>query len=106
MSYLLIIESHTPLASSRLTGIELALESADQDQPVKLWLTQDATQLLQLADHDGLRACCAHDNIEVFADAFTMDQRGISARSAGVTPAPISTLADHLLDTAAKPIWH
>ncbi|MEL6678818.1 MAG: hypothetical protein AAFQ51_08935 [Pseudomonadota bacterium] len=106
MTYLLIIESQTPLTSHRLTGLELALEAAEEEQQVKLWLTQDATQMLQIGGNPKLDACCAHANIEVFVDDFALDQRGITAPPGPVTPAPISALADHLLDCNAKPIWH
>lgn len=106
MSYLLIIESHSPLASHRLSGLSLALEAAREEKQVKLWLTQDAIQLLQIMDNAQIDACFAHENIDVFADEFAFEQRGISTVSDQLTVASIGQLADHLLDKNAKPIWH
>lgn len=107
MHHYLIVETQSALASKRLSGISLALEAAEDGSQVSLWLMQDGTQALQSAQDVGLEACCAHANIRVFADAFALNQRGISlAGWPQVESAGIDVFATRLLSTDTRPIWH
>ncbi len=108
MSRLLIVETQTPMASIRLTGLELAWEASEAKQDVTLWLMQDAVHCLQLKDaHDILRKCCESDRITIFADSFALAQRGVStANWPDIQSADIHLFTEHLLSGDIKPLWH
>lgn len=107
MNHYLIVETQSALASKRLTGLSLALEAAENGDEVSLWLMNDGTQILQVTDAPELEACCAHININVFADDFALQQRGISLVDwPQVHAAGIDNFTTRLLNADTRPIWH
>ena len=104
MNKYLIVESR---AEYKLRGMELALELAGKECQVNLWLMQDALQLLQYKASPLLDACISSPNIDLFADVFSIAQRG--CRIPGekeIHISDISLFSEHLMEMNRKPIWH
>ncbi len=107
MSDYLIVETQSLFNGARvLSGLQLALEMADLNQKVNLWLMQDAVQLLQLIQQNELKRCLEHRNIRCFVDDFSLQHRGVIELPAGVEAAGMELFARQLLNKSTKPVWH
>jgi hypothetical protein len=104
MEKYLIIESRL---DENLRGMKLALELAKNECKIILWLMQDALQLLQYKSSDTLEKCISSPNIDIFADEFSIAQRGCrGSRYKEIYIADISLFSEHLMEMNSKPIWH
>ncbi|HEX2736280.1 MAG TPA: DsrE family protein [Polyangiaceae bacterium] len=108
MAKYLLIESRDPFESNDTAfAYELATGLAGAGNEVTLFLVQNGVLPARNgARADGLLAVMKA-GVKVLADDFSLAERGIgNARlRAGITPAPIETVVDHL-EQGHKTLWH
>lgn len=106
MANYLLIESRDPFESNE-TGYycDLARGLADAGNQVTLFLVQNAVLAARpLAQSATLQSLIA-SGIEVLADDFALQERGINELRAGIQAAPIETAVDRL-EAGYKTLWH
>ena len=108
MKKYLLIGSRDPFDSADVENFYvLAGGLAKSGNKVTLFLVQNGVLAArQGAKADGL-AGAANEGVEVLADEFSLQERGISANRliAGVEPAPLDTVVDRMAD-GSKTLWH
>jgi intracellular sulfur oxidation DsrE/DsrF family protein len=108
MGQYLLIESRDPFDSADVDNFyELAAGLARDGNTVTLFLVQNGVLPARQGTRSGPLAALAGEGVEVLADEFSLQERGISSNRlvSGVTPAPIDVVVDQLAD-GRKTIWH
>ena len=103
-----LIESRDPFDSGDVWNFyELAAGLAKEGHTVTLLLVQNGVFAARQGARSGLLAALANDGVDVRADAFSLQERGISANRlvAGVTVMPLDIVIDHLAE-GRKALWH
>ena len=110
MASYLFIESRDPFESRDVEeGYRLVMELAAKGTPVTLFLVQNGVLAARKGAQAGqFQGLASHPGVTVMADAFAMQERGISseALTPGVQAADIDSLVDLLMVDGQKAIWH
>ena len=106
MAKYLLIESRDPFESNDVGYYyQLARGLAEQGNEVTLFLVQNAV----LATRPAAQAAQLHDiigcGVKIFADDFSLKERGIISLLSGVQSASIDIVVDHL-EAGCKTLWH
>jgi sulfur relay (sulfurtransferase) complex TusBCD TusD component (DsrE family) len=108
MQEYLFIESRDPFESNDVAFLyELAAGLAKAGHPVTVFLVQNGVIAARRgAKAEDLRSLI-RSGVKVVADDFSLAERGIdpSRLAAGIEPAPIDVVVDHL-STGHKTLWH
>ncbi len=108
MGAYLLIESRDPFDTNDVGFYyDLAKQLARQGNRVTLFLVQNGVLPARAGARDGQLSEVQAAGVEVLADDFSLRERGISANrlAAGVKPAPLDVVIDHLAD-GSKAMWH
>jgi predicted peroxiredoxin len=108
MTDYLMIESRDPFESSDVANfLALAEGLSKAGNRVTLFLVQNAVLPARHGARSGPLAALAGNGVEVLADSFSLQERGISANRlvAGIKAAPLDTVIDRLAD-GCKTLWH
>ncbi|MBI1775417.1 MAG: DsrE family protein [Proteobacteria bacterium] len=108
MAAYLMIESRDPFESGDVdTFLDLAAGLAKAGNAVTLFLVQNGVLPARLGARSGALGALADHGVEVLADTFSLQERGISANSliAGIKAAPLDVVVDQLAD-GRKALWH
>ncbi|MFQ6016953.1 MAG: DsrE family protein [Kiloniellaceae bacterium] len=108
MGQYLLIESRDPFDSNDVANFyELASGLAKEGNQVTLFLVQNGVLPARQSSRSAALADLASDGVEVLADAFSLQERGISSNrlASGVKPAALDIVVDQLAD-GRKAIWH
>ncbi len=108
MGQYLLIESRDPFDSGDCQNFyDLAADLAKDGHTVTLFLVQNGVLPARQGSRSEALAALAGGGVEVLADAFALQERGISSNRlvAGVTPAPLDTVVDQLAE-GRKALWH
>jgi uncharacterized protein YacL (UPF0231 family) len=106
MNRYLMIESRDPFESVDATRwCELAADLKHAGHEVALFLVQNGVLPVRAnGRHDGIERAL-HAGVAVYADEFSLRERGIEAPTRGVQVAPIEMVIDHMA-TGWSPMWH
>jgi len=108
MGQYLLIESRDPFDSGDAKNFcELAGVLAKLGHTVTLFLVQNGVLPARRSAHSSLLEALAADKVEVLADEFSLQERGISTNRliSGVKAAPLDVVVDQLAQ-GRKAIWH
>ncbi len=108
MGQYLLIESRDPFDSGDSQNFyDLAAGLAKDGHSVTLFLVQNGVLPARQSSKSDALAALAGDGVEVLADAFSLQERGISSNrlAAGVKPAPLDVVIDQMAD-GRKALWH
>lgn len=108
MAAYLLIESRDPFDTNDVGFYyDLAKQLARQGNRVTMFLVQNGVLPARAGARDGQLSEVQAAGVEVLADDFSLRERGISANrlAAGVRPAPLAVVIDHLAD-GSKAMWH
>lgn len=108
MANYLLIESRDPFDSNDVANIYgLASGLARQGNAVTLFLVQNGVLPARQSTRTAALAEVAGAGVEVLADEFSLQERGIAAErlASGVTAAPLDVVIDKLAE-GHKAIWH
>ena len=109
MGKYLLIESRDPFDSADVVNsYELAQGLADDANDVTVFLVQNGVLPARKASKAGKQVQQLASKTTVFADDFSLRERGIAADELvkGVTSAEIGTVVDLSLEDGRKVIWH
>ena len=106
MNRYLMIESRDPFESVDATRwCELAVELKHAGHEVALFLVQDGVfPARHDARRDGIEQAL-RAGVAVYADEFSLRERGIETAGRGVRAAPIEIVIDHMA-AGWSPVWH
>ena len=106
----LFIESRDPFETRDVEeGYRLLTELAAQNTPVMLFLVQNGVLVVrQGARAEQFAALAANPRVQVLADTFALQERGIPTHALmpGVQTSDLDTLVDLLMVDGQKAIWH
>lgn len=105
MADYLLIESRDPFTSRDVDGFwDLARDLVADGHAVTLFLVQNGVLAARNQERLGE---LAQAGVEVLADDFSLQERGIAADrlTGGVRPAPLSTVIDQL-GAGRRALWH
>lgn len=108
MAEYLMIESRDPFDSGDVGNfLDLAEGLAKAGHKVCLFLVENGVLPARHGARSGALAALATNGVEVLADSFSLQERGISANRliAGIRPAPLDTVVDRLAG-GCKALWH
>ncbi len=108
MGQYLLIESRDPFDSGDAQNFyDLAAGLAKDGHSVTLFLVQNGVLPARRSSKSDALAALAGDGVEVLADAFALQERGISSDRlvAGITSAPLDIVVDQLAE-GRKALWH
>lgn len=108
MAKYLLIESRDPFESPDTANFaQLAEDLAKDGHVVIFFLVQNGVLPARHGARSGTLASLAGKGIEVLADEFSLQERGIGSIRLipGVKPTTIDIVIDHLVD-GAKALWH
>jgi sulfur relay (sulfurtransferase) DsrF/TusC family protein len=108
MNDYLFIESRDPYeTASAALGFDLALELARAGHRVTIFLVQNGVFAVRGKASHGLLMPLAGAGIELFADQFSLRERGIAATRVQrhVRPAPLEVVVDRLA-AGSRAIWN
>ena len=108
MGQYLLIESRDPFDSGDSQNFyDLAAGLVKDGHSVTLFLVQNGVLPARQSSKSDALAALAGDGVEVLADEFSLQERGISSNRlvAGVKPAPLDVVVDQLAD-GRKALWH
>ena len=108
MTDYLLIESRDPFDSSDVGNfLALAEGLSKAGNNVTLFLVQNGVLPARHGARSAPLAVLATNGVEVLADAFSLQERGISANRLlpGIKAAPLDTIVDRLAD-GCKALWH
>lgn len=108
MNHYLLIESRDPYASASVDEhAELAIRLKRAGNAVAVYLVQNGVLPLRAQAQNGAIERLLDARIEVFADEFSLRERGIATGDivAGAKPAPIDLVVDRLL-SGWNTVWH
>lgn len=106
MANYLLIESRDHFAGEGFCGA-LARTLARDGAQVAVLLVQNGVLAARAGAQDGSLADMAAAGVALYADEFSLRERGISAGalSAGVRPAPLDIVIDRMAD-GWRVVWH
>lgn len=108
MAGYLLIESRDPFESSDVANfLTLAEGLSKAGNRVTLFLVQNGVLPARHGARSASLAALAGNGVEVLADAFSLQERGISANRLlpGIKAAPLDIVVDRLAD-GCKALWH
>ena len=108
MTRYLLIESRDPFESNLAGDLtDLANDLKTQGHDVTLFLVQNGVLPARKSPRSQVLAELMKAGVEVFADDFSLAERGIQENRLvdGVKPASVDKIVDELA-AGAKPIWH
>jgi intracellular sulfur oxidation DsrE/DsrF family protein len=108
MAQYLLIESRDPFDSNDVQQLnDLASDLAKQGHRVTLFLVQNGVLPTRQGAKSSAFAALASVGVEVLADAFSLEERGIPSDHLvpGVEPAALDVVIDQLAE-GRKAIWH
>jgi len=108
MASYLLIESRDPFESNDVSYYyDLAAGLVKDGNEVTLFLVQNGVLPARKSTRSGALAGLVQSGVKVYADDFSLRERGIAAGRliSGVKPAPIDTVVDRLA-AGDKTIWH
>ena len=108
MANYLLIESRDPFDSNDVANFYgLASGLAKAGNGVTLFLVQNGVLPARQSSKSAALAEVSGAGVEVLADAFSLEERGIAAErlAAGVSSAPLDRVIDAMAD-GHKTIWH
>ncbi len=108
MSGYLLIESRDPFESGDVGNfLDLAKTLAASGEHVTLFLMQNGVLPARHGAKSGPLAALAANGVEVLADDFSLQERGISANRLipGIKAVPLSVVIDQMAD-GRKALWH
>jgi hypothetical protein len=106
MNRYLIIESRDPFESADATcWCELAAELKGVGHEVALFLVQNGVLPVRTNSRREAIERALAAGVEVYADDFSMRERGIDVPARGVRVAPIDLVIDRMA-AGWSPIWH
>lgn len=108
MASYVLIESRDPFESNDVPYFySLAADLARQGETVTLVLVQNGVLPARRGAAAPALASVTGAGVEVLADEFSLRERGIGpdALAAGVRPAPLDIVVDHLA-AGRKALWH
>jgi len=110
MSKYLFIESRDPFESPDVNQLfQLILDLSDQGKDVALFLLQNGVLATRKNANASVFAKLLNKkNITVYADDYSLDERGITkdSISEGIQWSNIDILVDLTLENNRKPMWH
>jgi predicted peroxiredoxin len=108
MTRYLLIESRDPFESNLVGDLtDLAKDLKTQGHDVTLFLVQNGVLPARKSPRSQVLAELMKAGVEVFADDFSLAERGIQENRLvdGVKPTSVDEIVDELA-AGAKPIWH
>ncbi len=108
MTDYLLIGSRDPFESNDVTRLyALAGNLVKNGSQVTLFLVQNGVLSARESTQSAALSAVAGNGVEVLADEFSLQERGISSDSlvAGITAAPLEVVVDQLAD-GRKAIWN
>ncbi|MFQ5773882.1 MAG: DsrE family protein [Kiloniellaceae bacterium] len=108
MGQYLLIESRDPFDSGDVQNFyDLASGLAKAGHTVTLFLVQNGVLPARQSAKSGALAGLAETGVEVLADEFSLQERGISSNrlASGVETAPLEVVVDQIA-AGRKAIWH
>lgn len=108
MSRYLVVETRSRWESSEVGGLLDLVRGLSEASRVDLFLIQNAVLMARAGAEPGLDALVDEPNVQVWADDFSLDCRGLGAESLnpGVRRAGADALVELLARPGCKPIWH
>jgi predicted peroxiredoxin len=106
MGEYLLIESRDPFEANDVGYYyELARGLAEDGNQVTLFLVQNAVLAVRPAALAPQLRQLVGSGVKVFADDFSLKERGITRLADGIQVAPIEIVVDHL-EAGHKTLWH
>jgi sulfur relay (sulfurtransferase) complex TusBCD TusD component (DsrE family) len=106
MNNYLLIESRDPFESNDVAYYyDLAKGLAESGNQVTLFLVQNGVLAARPSAHSAALSALSQSGVKVFADDFSLRERGISKLADGVMGSPIDVVVDHL-EAGHKTLWH
>jgi sulfur relay (sulfurtransferase) complex TusBCD TusD component (DsrE family) len=106
MNNYLLIESRDPFESNDvLYYYELSKNLVEAGSAVTLFLVQNGVLAARPSAHSAALSALCQSGVKVFADDFSLQERGIAKLAEGVVAAPIEVIVDHLA-AGHKTLWH
>jgi sulfur relay (sulfurtransferase) complex TusBCD TusD component (DsrE family) len=106
MAQYLLIESRDPFESNDVGYYyDLARGLVEGGNQVTLFLAQNGVLAARPSAHSAALSALARGGVTVFADDFSLQERGITRLAEGVAAAPIEVVVDHLA-AGHKTLWH
>ncbi|HEY6122305.1 MAG TPA: hypothetical protein VIV66_20280 [Pyrinomonadaceae bacterium] len=106
MAEYLLIESRDPFECNDVSYYyDLAKGLVEGGNQVTLFLAQNGVLSARPSPHSAALSALARSGVTVFADDFSLQERGIAKVAEGVTAAPIDVVVDHLA-AGHKILWH
>jgi sulfur transfer complex TusBCD TusB component (DsrH family) len=106
VDHYLLIESRDPFESNDVTyyyGLTKGL--ADAGNEVTLFLVQNGVLAARPSAHSAALSALGQSGVKIFADDFSLRERGISKLAEGIVAASIDVIVDHLA-AGHKTLWH
>jgi sulfur relay (sulfurtransferase) complex TusBCD TusD component (DsrE family) len=108
MADYILIESRDPFDSAEADRfLNLAEGLAKEGGQVALFLVQNAVMAARHGAHAPTLAALAANGVNVLADSFSLQERGISPNRliSGIAVAPLSAVIDYMV-AGRKALWH
>ncbi|MCC7537629.1 MAG: DsrE family protein [Deltaproteobacteria bacterium] len=106
MAHYLLIESRDPFESNDvLYYYDLARDLVAAGNGVTLFLVQNGVMPARPSARSATLSELARSGVEVLADDFSLEERGISKLAEGIVASPIDVVVDHLA-AGHKTLWH
>ncbi|MFY9610405.1 MAG: sulfur reduction protein DsrE [Blastocatellia bacterium] len=106
MAQYLLIESRDPFESKDVGYYyDLAKGLVEGGNQVTLFLAQNGVLSARPSAHSAALSALARSGVQVLADDFSLQERGITTLAEGVVAAPIDVVVDHLA-AGRKTLWH
>ena len=106
MAQYLLIESRDPFECNDVGYYyDLARGLVQAGNQVTLFLAQNGVLAARPSAHSAALSSLAHAGVKVFADDFSLQERGIAKLADGVAAAPIDVVVDQLA-AGHKTLWH
>jgi sulfur relay (sulfurtransferase) complex TusBCD TusD component (DsrE family) len=106
MNNYLLIESRDPFESNDvLYYYELSKNLVEAGSAVTLFLVQNGVLAARPSAHSAALSALCQSGVQVLADDFSLQERGITKLAEGVVAAPIEVIVDHLA-ASHKTLWH
>ena len=106
MAQYLLIESRDPFECNDVGYYyELTKNLAAAGNEVTLFLVQNGVLAARPSARAAVLTALGQSAVKVFADDFSLRERGIAKLASGITPSPIDVVVDHLA-AGHKTLWH
>jgi sulfur relay (sulfurtransferase) complex TusBCD TusD component (DsrE family) len=104
-----LVETRDPFESTDVSAMyELAEGLAGNGNKVSVFLAQNGVLPVRKTSSGARRVTNLASRVTVWADYFSLSERGIGVDelASGVAPASIESLVDLIAEDATKVIWH